>query len=420
MEDQLLQPPRGMIDWTPDKYYMLLNIASRFARVAESYGYRAIETPAVENFEVLKAKAGEDVVNEIYYFRDKAGRELGLRFDMTVPVARVLSYRRDFPRPVRLYYISKVWRYDEPQFGRFREFHQFGVEHVGSSSIMSDAEVLALSVRALETVGLSEFEVKVSDRRIMDHVLGKLGISSNRAQVLRILDKRGKVPDDELTRMLTELGVDKKSAELLIGMVNESMPFDKAPGFLSEMGVDQGLVKYIEDLANAVSQYGILNRVVMDLGIVRGLDYYTGFVFELYTSKIKLAVGGGGRYDELLKIYSGEDIPAVGFAIGIERVMLAMGEGQDMQPKIDYYIYPFSGLEGAAIRLAESLRASGFRVIVDVNKPSLRSALEYASKIGVRKFIIIGKRELEKGVVRVRDLETWSEEDVDVNRLAKL
>lgn len=420
MEDWLLQPPRGMIDWTPDKYYGLINVASRLSRVAESFGYSAIETPALEHFEVLKAKAGEEVINEIYYLKDKAGRELGLRFDMTVPIARVVSYRRDLPRPIRLYYVSKVWRYDEPQFGRFREFYQFGVEHIGSPTVQSDAEVLALAIKALEAVNLPQLMVRVSDRRIMDYLLSKMGITANRDAVLRILDKRGKVPDEELTKLLIREGISEEYSERLVNIANVRVPIGDAGSELKRLGVSDELVSYIESLSNALSHYGVVDKVYLDLSIVRGLDYYTGFVFELYTDRLKLAVGGGGRYDELIKIYSGEDVPAVGFAIGIERVMLALGEGISHQPAVDFYIYPIEqAYYGMGIKIADKLRSLGLRVVVDVGKPSLRSALEYAAKIGARKFIIIGRREAERGVVRIRDLETWSEEDVPLSKVTK-
>ncbi|MFP3156972.1 MAG: histidine--tRNA ligase [Caldivirga sp.] len=420
MEDWMLQPPRGMNDWTPDKYYSLMSIARRFSTVAESFGYSAIETPALEHLEVLKAKAGEEVINEIYYLRDKAGRELGLRFDMTVPVARVLSYRRDFPRPIRLYYVSKVWRYDEPQFGRFREFYQFGVEHVGSPTVQSDAEVLALAIKALEAVNLPQLTVRVSDRRIMDQVLEKLGINAARDAVLRVLDKRGKVPDEELVRLLVKEGVEEGKAKYLVDLAGVNTPIGESIDELRRLGISDQLINYFESLSKTLTHYNVADRVRLDLSIVRGLDYYTGFVFELYTDRIKLAVGGGGRYDELLRIYSGEDVPAVGFAIGIERVMLALGELGDSQPPVDFYIYPMGPEQyGVGVRIAENLRGMGFRVVLDVGKPSLRSALEYASKIRARKFIIIGRREMENNVARVRDLETWSEEDVPLNRLLK-
>lgn len=148
-DDKDLRPVRGMKDLTPEEYYPMMQIFDKLARVAESFGYLRVETPALEHYEILKAKAGEDVINEIYYFKDKAGREVGLRFDMTVPVARVVSYRVDVPKPIRWYYITKVWRYDEPQHGRYREFHQFGIEFIGSSSVRADAEVLAVGVEAL-------------------------------------------------------------------------------------------------------------------------------------------------------------------------------------------------------------------------------------------------------------------------------
>ena len=154
IDENLLKPVRGMKDYLPDEYYPLLTICEKFAKVAESYGYLRVETPALEHFEILKLKAGDEIINEIYYFKDKAGREVGLRFDMTVPIARIVAYRQDIPKPIRWYYISKVWRYDEPQHGRFREFHQFGVEHIGSSNVKADVEVINLAIDSLKEIEL--------------------------------------------------------------------------------------------------------------------------------------------------------------------------------------------------------------------------------------------------------------------------
>lgn len=423
-DDKDLRPVRGMRDLTPEEYYPMLQVFDKLARVAESFGYLRVETPALEHYEILKAKAGEDVINEIYYFRDKAGREVGLRFDMTVPVARVVSYRVDVPKPIRWYYITKVWRYDEPQHGRYREFHQFGIELIGSSSVRADAEVLAVGVEALKALSIGDFRVRINDRRIIDQLLSKLGISSElRPNVLRIMDKRGKVPVDEIIRMLRDLGLSNDVAQEVLRLANTSEGIDKAVDSFKEFGVSDEFINYYNELIDLLDMYGVRNYMDLDMGIVRGgLDYYTGIVFEMYVPDYKLSVGGGGgRYDNLIEIYSGKPMPASGFAMGIERLLEVLeqrgGSIKREFPQIDYYVYVLGNDRNylaLGYRLAGNLRARGNRVIVDTGEKSLRSALEYASKMNTRYFIIVGPKEVSQGVVKVRDMSNWSEREVPI------
>ncbi|MGC8543117.1 MAG: histidine--tRNA ligase [Vulcanisaeta sp.] len=408
-----------MRDLTPEDYYPMLQVFDKLARVAESFGYLRVETPALEHYEILKAKAGEDVINEIYYFKDKAGREVGLRFDMTVPVARVVSYRVDVPKPIRWYYITKVWRYDEPQHGRYREFHQFGVELIGSPSVRADAEVIALGVEALKALDIGDFKVRINDRRVIDQLLSKLGISNEiRPYVLRIMDKRGKVSAEELEKMLTNLGLARDVSQEILRLANTVDSFDRVVDLLKELNVSEDFIKYYGDLLDYLDMYGVRNYLSLDMGIVRGLDYYTGIVFEMYVPDYNLSVGGGGRYDNLIEIYSGKPTPASGFAMGIERLLEVLEQRGSLKrgfPQIDYYIYVLSNDKShisLGYRLASKLRVSGNRVVIDTGERSLRSALEYASKINVKYFIIIGPKEVSQGVVRVRDMTTWSERDV--------
>ena len=421
-DDKDLRPVRGMRDLTPEEYYPMLQVFDKLARVAESFGYLRVETPALEHYEILKAKAGEDVINEIYYFKDKAGREVGLRFDMTVPVARVVSYRVDVPKPIRWYYITKVWRYDEPQHGRYREFHQFGIEFIGSSSVRADAEVLAVGVEALRALGIGDFRVRINDRRVVDQLLGKLGISNElRPSVLRIMDKRGKVPDDELLKMLRDLGLSNDTAQEVLRLANTSESIDKAVDSFREFGVSDEFIKYYNELIDLLDMYGVRNYMDLDMGIVRGLDYYTGIVFEMYVPDYKLSVGGGGRYDNLIEIYSGKPMPASGFAMGIERLLEVLeqrGTLKRVTPQIDYYVYVLGNDRNylsLGYKLASNLRSRGNKVILDTGEKSLRSALEYASKINVKYFVIVGPKEVSQGFVKVRDMNSWSEREVPLS-----
>jgi histidyl-tRNA synthetase (EC 6.1.1.21) len=414
LPDHLRRPPRGMRDWLPPQFYALRHMEDVLSRVAESFGYRRVETPVVEHFEVLAKKAGQEVINEIYYFKDKAGRDLGLRFDMTVPVARVLSYSLDMPRPVRWYYFTKVFRYDEPQHGRYREFYQFGIELVGSASPRADAEVLQVLAESLTTAGAADYVVKINDRRAVDKMLETLGLSAYRDVVYRALDKKLKLPREEVVAIMTSGGVPRDKAEKIYDMSSE-VALQDAVDLLA--GLDQNLGAHYAKLVKYLDVSTGLGRFRFDMSIVRGLDYYTGIVFEAFAGEYRLAVGGGGRYDDLLELYSGIKTPALGFAIGVERLMEAVGLHSVEKP-LDYYIYIFDDeAYPQAVAVAKKLRSAGFSVAVELGEKSLKDAFEYILKIGTRYLIIIGKKELERGVVKIRDLQRREEYERPINEL---
>ena len=414
LPDHLRRPPRGMRDWLPPQFYALRHMEDLLSRVAESFGYRRVETPVVEHFEVLAKKAGQEVINEIYYFKDKAGRDLGLRFDMTVPVARVLSYGLDMPRPVRWYYFTKVFRYDEPQHGRYREFYQFGIELVGSASPRADAEVLQVLAESLTTAGAADYVVKINDRRAVDKMLETLGLSAYRDVVYRALDKKLKLPREEVVAIMTSGGVPRDKAEKIYDMSSE-VALQDAVDLLA--GLDQNLGAHYAKLVKYLDVSTGLGRFRFDMSIVRGLDYYTGIVFEAFAGEYRLAVGGGGRYDDLLELYSGIKTPALGFAIGVERLMEAVGLHSVEKP-LDYYIYIFDDeAYPQAVAVAKKLRSAGFSVAVELGEKSLKDAFEYILKIGTQYLIIIGKKELERGVVKIRDLQRREEYERPINEL---
>ncbi|WP_243679757.1 ATP phosphoribosyltransferase regulatory subunit [Vulcanisaeta souniana] len=235
------------------------------------------------------------------------------------------------------------------------------------------------------------------------------------------MDKRGKVTEDELLRMLRDLGLNNDASQEILRLANTSETLDKAIDSFRELGgVGEEFIKYHSELIEYLDMYGVRNYMDLDMGgIVRGgLDYYTGIVFEMYVPDYKLSVGGGGRYDNLIEIYSGKLMPASGFAMGIERLLEVLEQRGTLKrgtPQIDYYIYVVSNEVShlsLGYKLMRSLRANGSKVVIDTGEKSLRSALEYASKINVKYFVIVGPREISQGVVKVRDMSNWSERDI--------
>jgi histidyl-tRNA synthetase len=415
--------PRGTRDYLPHECEERRAVLERIRSVFESYGYGEVVTPAFEHLELLVAKAGEEVVDQIYAFTDKAGRKLGLRFELTTPIARIVAENLSLPKPIRFYYIQPVWRYEEPQRGRLREFWQAGVELIGVPGAVGDAEVLAVLINALRRAGLSSFKVHVNDRRLVEALLHWLGVPPELVpSALRVIDKLEKrgvsYVEDELARMVANRDRLKRFIELLSSDPLQAQLPSELPAAARE-AVD-ALEQLLQELDDG---YGLAEFVKPDLSVVRGLDYYTSLVYE---AKTPLggelgSVAGGGRYDDLIRLVGGPQMPATGMAIGVERLIEALrAEGALAQRsgRSGYYVIPVApSFRRYAIRVAEKLRAKGEKAVVEVMGRKLASALEAADKLGFRYAVVIGQREAESGVLTVRDLEAWKEERVPLELL---
>ncbi len=422
------QRPRGTRDYMPQEAWKLRLIANRIREVFELYGYGEIITPAFEHLDLLVAKAGEEVVKQIYSFRDKAGRLLGLRFEMTTPIARVIASNPMLPRPVRLYYIQPVWRYEEPQKGRYREFWQAGVELIGAECPEGDAEVVALTVRALQKAGLKGFVVKVNDRELVEGLLEEANVAPSQwVSAMRTIDKLEKRGESYVIQELAKLGLGESGARTLITRLNSLKGSIEVLSQLSSTGserLNRGVRRLEAILSELKDGYGISNEVVIDATIVRGLDYYTSFVFEVVVPKADVgSVAGGGRYDDLIALVGGPKIPATGMAIGLERLIHAIeaenGAIGDYRV-VEAVVIPVDPeLRVYAARVAESLRSAGIRTMLEFGTRKLGKALERADKLGVRVAVIVGRSDIEEGVCTVRDMEKRVQERVLLDSVAE-
>ena len=419
-----MRPPRGTKDKLPDEAFIKREICERIRRVFELYGYGEVETPAFEHLEVLVAKAGEEVVEQIYAFKDKAGRDLGLRFELTTPIARIVASKLDMPKPIRFYYIQPVWRYEEPQRGRLREFWQAGIELIGISDPAGDAEVIAVAYESIKSTGLDRFEIRVSHRAVVEDILLSAGIPKSRLpEALRVLDKLEKKGKEYVLSELSKLGASLEAVEKALAKLT-------TPGSELEVVSQAGRegLKRLETIQDILeNSYNV--KVTLDFGIVRGLGYYTGPVFEVKTPQAGEigSIAGGGRYDDLISSLGGPQIPATGMAIGIERLIETL-ELEKRTPKVppqfDVIVIPVGdSLEVLkyAVRVANVVRReSSLRTIVEYEAKSLSKTLERASKRGARFAIIVGEKEVSQGKVNVRNLEKWSEATIAVDDVVNL
>ncbi|RLF06651.1 MAG: histidine--tRNA ligase [Thermoprotei archaeon] len=418
--------PRGTRDYLPEECEERRAVLEGLREVFELYGYGEVVTPAFEHLELLVAKAGEEVKEQIYWFKDKAGRMLGLRFELTTPIARIVAERPTLPKPIRLYYIQPVWRYEEPQRGRLREFWQAGVELIGVKEVWGDAEVVALLVNALKRVGLTSFKVYINDRRVAEGLLNWAGIPEEAlGDALRAIDKLERRGADYVRERLKELGAEPGRLERLMDMLAEGELTELAEVALASRAREgvRSLEQLLEELEDA---YELASYIEVDLSVVRGLDYYTSLVYEVKVSGLEGlgSVAGGGRYDDLIELVGGPPLPATGMAIGVERLIEAL-RAQGVLPqkrgRRGVIVIPVSAqYRRAAIRIAEELRRRGISAVVELTGRKLSTALEAADKRGFRYAIIVGGREVESGLLTVRDLEKWREERAPLSSVVSM
>jgi histidyl-tRNA synthetase len=404
--------------------YVIETIRSVF----ESYGYDEIETPAFEFLNVLTAKCGSEVRNQIYAFRDKAGRSLGLRYDLTTPLARVVASYLDLPKPFKRYCISRVWRYEEPQSGRYREFWQADVDIVGCSEMAADAEVIAVAITCLEKLGMKNFKVRLNNRKILESISSAVGVDrGNSLNVFRAIDKLDKIGIEGVKLELGRIGLSEDQVSRIVEYISVSGSIDSVEDDVWDMLDERGRqgFKELAEIVEELEVYGFSNYV-LDLSLARGLDYYTGPIFEvLAETKVKVgSVAGGGRYDNLIETIGGPPTPATGISLGVDRIVEVLEEA-GMLPEsktstqlLIAYVNP--SVRAEAVKLANKLRGEGFRVEVDIMGRKLERQLKYADAKGIPYVLIVGPRELKLGVYRLRDMVNRLEREVKVEDIAEV
>lgn len=389
------QPPRGMRDFYPAEANLRRNIVSTIENVYQSYGFDPIDTPALEYLDVLQRKCGEDISKEIFPVED-----MGMRFDFTVGNARFLA-NTSLPKPIKVFRSGSVWRRDEPQKGRYREFWQSDADIIGSDNERCEAELMACASDALNALEIKDFIIRVNSRSTLHDIVSKSGIGPEKSVVaIRAIDKLKKKGEGGVTEELREAGIDDKSIKQLL----------KNLAAKKEEFVDSDTLRSILDMAK---EYGAKN-VEVDYTLARGFDYYTGPVFEIESRSSSLSIGGGGRYDELLGLY-GSSSPAVGISIGVERVADILKERakiKEGQPSTRAKVYIASVKDTAypyAIRVARTLRSSGIGTSLNVTGRDLKKQFDYANSLGFEYIIIVGDKEAKAEKVTLRNMRTGEE-----------
>lgn len=415
---------KGMRDFLPDRMLLRQHVIGVLRGVFERHGFEPIDTPAMEYYESLAGKYGEDE-RLIYHFEDHGGREVGLRYDLTVPLARFVAvHRSELVFPFKRYHIGPVWRADRPQKGRYREFWQCDADIVGTTSMLADADVVSIVIEALRGIHMPNFVVHINHRKLLESLALFAGVSAKQAPgVYRAIDKLAKIGDDGVVRELESAGVDRGVAGRIVDLVSTSGPPDAVLSAVSERlsGIElaREAIAELEDLFEFLAALGAPpEHYILDLALARGLEYYTGPVFETTVDEPKIgSLGGAGRYDGLVGMFSGQDIPATGMSLGLERIIDVVEELGllNVPPTIsNVFVTVFdSARTTESLAIATRLRVAGIatEVAMEENR-DLGRQLRYASRRKIPFAVVAGPDELARGAVIVRDMTSGEQTDV--------
>ncbi|HII66808.1 MAG TPA: histidine--tRNA ligase [Thermococcaceae archaeon] len=425
-----IQRVKGTRDLLPEDMIKRRYVFERIREVFEVYGFKEILTPTFEYTKLFELRSGEEVVEQLYAFEDKGGRNLSLRPDLTSSVARLfVNAFQTAPKPIKWYYITNMFRYEEPQSGRLREFWQAGVELIGSSNIEADAEVIALLIESYLSTGLKEFTVNVGDRILLDEFAKMIGVKDD-IGLMRLIDKKDKMERGEFVKALQEFGLNEEDINKVFTLIElKGKPDDVLPKarelFTSEIAKEE--LKKIEELFELLKAYGIEDYALIDFGIARGFDYYTSIVFEaIADNDLGIgSIGGGGRYDNLIEVFGGKPTPATGFAIGIERLIPIL-ESKELLPEFKVgsdvfvaYIGNELEIKKKTIEVTQTLRKANIKAEYDIQGRKLGKALDYANSIEVKVAIILGRRDLSEGKVTIRDMKSGEQKQVAIESIVE-
>jgi histidyl-tRNA synthetase len=429
------QPARGMRDFLPEDVRKREYVIGVIKEVYERYGFEPLETPAAENIETLMGKYGEEG-NQLIFKILKRGvhagtgeADLALRYDLTVPLARVVAeYRDKLPKFFKRYQIQPVWRADRPARGRYREFYQCDVDVLGSRSMIVEAEIISASSEALSKLGFTDFTVRLNHRKVLTGILDAAGIPSEKhGTALIALDKLDKIGSEGVLREFEEREVLAADAgKDLLALFEANTDNEETLQRLEEF--IRGHLVGLEGLKELreIIEFGPGSVVRIDPSLARGLSYYTGAIMEIQVQDLAGSLGGGGRYDNLVGMFLGHDIPACGFSLGLERIIVVMSE-RDMFPvnllrsPADVMIAVWRDGAKDALDIAAELRRQGVRTDVYPDRDiKLGTQISYAAKRGIPFVAFIGEDERGKGLVVLKNLNTGVQETLDRGEVARV
>jgi histidyl-tRNA synthetase len=410
---------KGFRDYLPEAMIPRERLIETAKRVYRSYGFSPIDTPALEYLEILTGKGSDETDKQLYKFKDHGGRDVGLRFDLTVPLARFAAQHiNTLGTPWKRYHIASVWRGENTQAGRFREFMQCDFDTIGTLSPAADIETALVINDLFLALGFNDFTIRLNNRLLLNGLLEKLNLADRSVPVLRALDKLGKIGSDKvIEEMATTAGATAEQARDVLKFAGLEGSNDAVLSQVDPLvrGSEKGEagVQKLRDLLAAVAAAGVAeDRIKLDVSIARGLDYYTGVIFETFLGALPKigSVCSGGRYDNLAELYTKQELPGVGASLGLDRLLEAMHQLNLIEkvstPAPVFVVYFVESRLHDYLKIAAKIRAAGIGCEVYPEAKKIGKQLQYADKRGFRLAVVAGDDEFALGEVKIKDLKT--------------
>lgn len=425
-----VQTLRGFRDYLPEEMLAKDRMLSIVRRVFELHGYPPLMTPALEYASVLMGKIGDEGEMLLYRFLDHGDREVALRYDLTVPLARVLTQYGDLQFPFRRYQIAPVWRAEKPAKGRYREFMQCDVDLVGVNSAAADSEMLLIGCSLLDALGVGGYSLKVGHREILSAMVTWLGLVGEKAEgdFLRTLDKLDKIGIDRFKEEIDRLcGLSGDQVDSLLALTSSvGTPSEVFDRLISELGDSvREPVSRLEEVFAHVESAGYAEQVKLDLTIARGLSYYTGIIYETFLDKLSDygSVLSGGRYDRLIGSLAGKDLPAIGISLGVDRLFSALKEMnilEDRNSPAQVLVVQFSSESvGSSVKFAHRLREAGIAALLYPSAAKLKKQFQFANNLEIPFTAVIGEEEERAGTVQLKEMASGEQAQLSVEDAIK-
>lgn len=418
----------GFVELLPNEQILFEQMKQKIEKTYQRFGFLPLDTPILELSEVLLAKAGGETEKQIYRFT-KGDTDISMRFDLTVPLAKYVAKNYgNLSFPFRRYQIGKVYRGEKTQKGRFREFYQCDIDIIGDGElgIVNDAEIPSVIYNLISDLGFNDFTICINNRKVLNGLFREVNQEPNAVDIMRTIDKLAKIGKENVILELKEIGVDEQAIDRILKFIEIDGTTDEKIAKLKELGIKEemfveGLAE-LEQVVKYIRVFGVPDtHFKIDLTIARGLDYYTGTVYETFLNDYKEigSVCSGGRYENLAGYYTDQKLPGVGISIGLTRLFYKLNELQliksDKYSMSDILIIPMLEDMTVAIQLASNLRKEGINTEVYLNDKKLKAKLKYADKLKIPYVVVIGEDEINTNTVKIKNMNTGDETSVELD-----
>jgi len=413
------QIPKGFRDFLPQQMILRRNIMRTMSAIFEQYGFVPLDTPCLEYARTLEGKYGEEGDKLIYRFEDRGGRAVALRYDLTIPLARVAAMYQQLPKPFKRYQIAPVWRADKPQKGRFREFYQCDIDIIGSPGACADAELLLVAHAVLQALGFDNYLIRINNRKILNALAERLGIDSARIpDFLRALDKLDKAGPEAVLQEMQSAQLLSHDAQTIVRerLLGEGDNFEAVAALVADSETGAAGLRELELITRVLEADGVDVRYYQkDISLARGLDYYTGPIFEVVVREPRIgSILGGGRYDDLIGLFTRQSMPATGISFGLERlvtVMEELGMAGKTHSMTQVLVTQFSDeLLAEGVKLAAQLRRAGLNTELYHAPDKLKKQMSYAAGRAIPAVVVLGPDEAREGRATLKNMLTGAQE----------